>query len=52
MEKGRKERYLFIGNTTAKALWRYMREREKTHPFTDDLWVDAEGSPMTPIGFI
>jgi site-specific recombinase XerD len=46
MEKGRKERYLFIGNTTAKALWRYMREREKTHPFTGDLWVDAKGAPM------
>jgi site-specific recombinase XerD len=34
MEKGRKERYLFIGNTTSKALWRHLREREKTYPLT------------------
>src|SRR5918999_5184907 len=47
MGKGRKERYLWVGNTTAKALWRYLREREGVYPITDDLWVDAEGRPMT-----
>ncbi|MFQ6031054.1 MAG: tyrosine-type recombinase/integrase [Dehalococcoidia bacterium] len=48
MEKGRKERYAPIGNTTAKALWRYLVEREKLKPATDDLWVDATGEAMTP----
>jgi site-specific recombinase XerD len=48
MEKGRKERYLDFGNTAAKALWRYMVEREKLHPVVDDLWVDAVGNAMQP----
>ena len=46
MEKGRKQRYLDFGNTTAKALWRYLAEREKLQPAVDDLWVDANGNAM------
>ena len=46
MEKGWKERLAPIGNITAKALWRYLGEREKLQPATDDLWVDASGNAM------
>jgi site-specific recombinase XerD len=49
MEKGRKERFAWIGGTTAKALGRYMGEREMLQPVTDALWVDADGTEMKPV---
>jgi site-specific recombinase XerD len=41
-----KERWVYFGNGTAKALDRYVAAREKLRPFTFDLWVDKSENPM------
>ena len=44
--KGRKERYMYIGAATSKAMGRYKMLRDSLEPWTDDWWVDAQGKPM------
>ena len=44
--KGRKERYIYIGAVTTKAMGRYKMLRDAVEPWTDDWWVDAPGKPM------
>jgi site-specific recombinase XerD len=48
MGKGAKERVVRIGNTTQKALWRYIVFREKNK--CEQLWITEEGRPMKPGG--
>jgi site-specific recombinase XerD len=47
--KGRRERACPFGNKTALSLERYLRERSKRSPHTDQLWLGLKGS-MTPSG--
>jgi site-specific recombinase XerD len=44
--KGRKERYMYLGAVTTKAMGRYKMQRDTLDPWTDDWWVDCHGRPM------
>ena len=44
--EGRKERYMYLGAVTVRALTRYQLERDALFPGTDDWWVDTLGYPM------
>ena len=44
--KGRKERYMYFGAVTTKALSRYKVRRDALDPRTSDWWVDCHGSPV------
>ena len=50
MGKGRKERWMPIGNATQSVLWDYLQARESVHPKTGSLWVSEHGRPMEPNG--
>ena len=41
--KGRKERYMYLGAVTVRALTLYKSERDALFPGTDDWWVDTQG---------
>jgi site-specific recombinase XerD len=44
--KGRRERYMYFGAVTTKALTRYKARRDALESRTGDWWVDCHGSPM------
>ena len=44
--KGRKERYMYLGAVTVRAMTRYQSERDGLFPSTDDWWVDGRGYPF------
>ena len=50
MGKGRRERWMPIGDTAKSALLDYLLEREKLLPNTDALWVSEQGKAILPNG--
>jgi len=46
MGKGRRQRWMSIGNTVVEAIWEYLQDRDRRSPLTDRLWVQSEGKPM------
>ena len=48
MGKGRRERWMPIGDTASTVLWEYMQERADLKPDTHELWVSTRGFEMTP----
>ena len=44
--KGRKERYMYLGAVTVRAMTRYQSERSSLFPGTEDWWVDGRGYPF------
>ena len=44
--KGRRQRWMPIGDTVVEATWEYLQARAQTAPLTDRLWVQTEGKPM------
>ena len=44
--KGRKERYMYFGAVTTKALSRYKAQRDALDVRTGDWWVDCQGQPI------
>ena len=48
--KGRRQRFMPIGRTTARVLENYVEVREELFPDTDALWVDENGEPLTGNG--
>ena len=50
MGKGRRERWMPIGDAAKSALLDYLLEREKLLPNTDALWVSEQGKAILPNG--
>ena len=50
MGKGRKERWMPIGNAAQSVLWDYLQAREDVSPWTGAVWVSEHGRPMEPNG--
>ena len=50
MGKGRRERWMPIGDAARSALLDYLLEREKLLPNTDALWVSEQGKAILPNG--
>ncbi len=50
MGKGRRERWMPIGDAAKSALLDYLLEREKLLPNTDSLWVSEQGKAILPNG--
>ena len=48
MGKGRKERWMPVGDVAMSILWDYLRERDRLAPNTDALWVSEHGRAMQP----
>ena len=48
MSKGRKERWMPIGDLTRSVLWDYIRAREAIGPRSGALWVSEHGEAMKP----
>lgn len=46
--KGRKERLMYLGETSFSALCDYLEARQRLAPKTDRLWVQPNGEPMKP----
>jgi site-specific recombinase XerD len=46
--KGRKERWMPLGNVALEALWEYLQLRETVAKLTNALWVDQKGKEMKP----
>ena len=44
--KGRRERYMYLGAVTVRALMRYQMLRDGLVPETDDWWLSSAGEPM------
>ena len=45
--KGRKERYMYLGAVTTRAMGRYRALRDHVAPADGAWWVDGQGQPMT-----
>ena len=50
MGKGRRERWMPLGDAAKSVLMDYIQEREKLHPNTDALWVSEHGIAILPNG--
>ena len=50
MGKGRRERWMPLGDAARSVLMDYIQEREKLHPYTDALWVSEQGRAIQPNG--
>ena len=50
MGKGRRERWMPLGDAAKSVLMDYLQEREKLHPNTDALWVSEHGIDILPNG--
>ena len=50
MGKGRRERWMPLGDAAKSVLMDYLQEREKLHPNTDALWVSGQGRAIKPNG--
>ena len=50
MGKGRRERWMPLGDAARSVLMDYIQEREKLVPNTDALWVSEHGKPIQPNG--
>ena len=50
MGKGRKERWMPIGNAAQSVLWDYLQAREGVSPWAGAVWVSEHGRPMEPNG--
>ncbi len=46
--KGSKERVVYMGYRTAKAMRRWLEMRPAFHPWTDHVFVDRKGEPLKP----
>ena len=46
--KGRRERWMPIGNTAVAILWEYLQARTALNPPTRALWVSEQGQAMQP----
>lgn len=46
--KGRKERYMYLGAVTVRALGRYQMLRDGLALSTDNWWVNSLGNPLSP----
>ena len=44
--KGRKERYMYLGTVTTKAMAQYKLRRDALNPLTNAWWVDVQGMEM------
>ena len=44
--KGRKERYMYLGAVTVRAMVRYQSARDALSPTSEDWWVDSQGRPF------
>ena len=50
MGKGRRERWMPIGNAAQSVLWDYLQAREDVSPWSGAVWVSEHGRPMEPNG--
>ena len=50
MGKGRRERWMPLGDAAKSVVMDYIQEREKLHPNTDALWVSEHGIAILPNG--
>ena len=44
--KGRRERYMYLGAVSTRAMSRYKIQRDALDPVTNDWWVDCHGNPI------
>ena len=50
VSKGRRERWMPLGDAAKSVLMDYLQEREKLHPNTNALWVSEHGIAILPNG--
>ena len=44
--KGRRERWMPLGNKTREALWEYLRARDEMNADSDSLWISSNGQGL------